>query len=199
MRVHQLQIDMPVRWSSTYIITTRAKAMRDVWNTMLGYYYSCYWYSTQDRWHLCLWNWPRWEGLHKASKNWWFGTQSCGVGASETLQRPPWCTSSKIVYFVVPLTDCNMKQHTDNAQHAFLSDQAATLHLALPALEALHKARCPCSAFVMYPTNSRKSRNNVPLKFQGTPRPQSHYNAPSPSPSNAIIICSTHTHTSPIL
>ena len=31
-------------------------------------------------------------------------------------------------------------QHADNAQHAFSSDQAATLHLALPALEALHKA-----------------------------------------------------------
>jgi len=33
-----------------------------------------------------------------------------------------------------------MKQHADNAQHAFSSDIAATLHLALPALEALHKA-----------------------------------------------------------
>jgi hypothetical protein len=38
----------------------------------------------------------------------------------------------------MPLTNC--KQHADNAQHAFSSDQAVTLHLALPALEALHKA-----------------------------------------------------------
>ncbi|KAN0113570.1 hypothetical protein V8E52_007634 [Russula decolorans] len=30
--------------------------------------------------------------------------------------------------------------HADNAQHAFSSDQAPSLHLALPALEALHKA-----------------------------------------------------------
>ena len=31
-------------------------------------------------------------------------------------------------------------QHADNAQQAFSSDQATTLHLALLALEALHKA-----------------------------------------------------------
>jgi hypothetical protein len=31
-------------------------------------------------------------------------------------------------------------QHADNAQHAFSSDRGTTLHLALPALEALHKA-----------------------------------------------------------
>ena len=31
-------------------------------------------------------------------------------------------------------------QHADNAQHAFSSDQAPTLHLVLPTLEALHKA-----------------------------------------------------------
>lgn len=41
---------------------------------------------------------------------------------------------------MVLLTDCDPKKHADNAQHAFSSDQAATLHLALPALEALHKA-----------------------------------------------------------
>lgn len=28
--VRQLQIDMPVRWSSTYVMTTRAEEMRDV-------------------------------------------------------------------------------------------------------------------------------------------------------------------------
>ena len=31
-------------------------------------------------------------------------------------------------------------QHADNTQQAFLSDRATTLHLALPALEAPHKA-----------------------------------------------------------
>lgn len=31
-------------------------------------------------------------------------------------------------------------QHAENAQHAFSSEQGPTLHLALPALEALHKA-----------------------------------------------------------
>ena len=33
-----------------------------------------------------------------------------------------------------------IEQHTDNVQHAFSSDRGTTLHLALPALEALHKA-----------------------------------------------------------
>jgi len=37
-RVRQLQIDMPVRWSSTFVMTTRAEAMRDVRNAMLAYY-----------------------------------------------------------------------------------------------------------------------------------------------------------------
>jgi hypothetical protein len=31
-------------------------------------------------------------------------------------------------------------QHADNAQQAFSTDQASTLHLAIPALEALHRA-----------------------------------------------------------
>jgi hypothetical protein len=33
-----------------------------------------------------------------------------------------------------------LEQHSDNAQQAFSSDRGTTLHLALPALEALHKA-----------------------------------------------------------
>jgi hypothetical protein len=31
-------------------------------------------------------------------------------------------------------------QHADNAQQAFSSEQESTLHLAIPALEALHRA-----------------------------------------------------------
>jgi hypothetical protein len=31
-------------------------------------------------------------------------------------------------------------QHADNAQQAFSSDNISTLHLAIPALEALHQA-----------------------------------------------------------
>lgn len=51
---------------------------------------------------------------------------------------------------MVLLSDHDMKQHADNAQQAFSSDQAATLHLALPVLEALHKAwtiRLSCSKY----------------------------------------------------
>jgi hypothetical protein len=34
----------------------------------------------------------------------------------------------------------NTLQHADNAQQAFSSDNVSTLHLAIPALEALYKA-----------------------------------------------------------
>lgn len=33
-----------------------------------------------------------------------------------------------------------LQQHADNAQQAFSSDQVSTLHLGIPALEALHRA-----------------------------------------------------------
>jgi hypothetical protein len=33
-----------------------------------------------------------------------------------------------------------ISQHADNAQQAFSSEQVSTLHLAIPALEALHRA-----------------------------------------------------------
>lgn len=34
--VRNLLLDMPVRWSSTYIMTTRAEEMRDIWNAMIS-------------------------------------------------------------------------------------------------------------------------------------------------------------------
>jgi hypothetical protein len=41
-------------------------------------------------------------------------------------------------------------QHADNAQQAFSSDQAPTLHLAIPALEALHRAWSSCTEHAKY-------------------------------------------------
>src|SRR5216684_4981579 len=38
------------------------------------------------------------------------------------------------------LTYLTLYKHADNAQQAFSSEQASTLHLAIPALEALHQA-----------------------------------------------------------
>ena len=38
------------------------------------------------------------------------------------------------------LTYLMIWKHADNAQQAFLSEQVSTLHLAIPALEALHRA-----------------------------------------------------------
>ena len=41
-------------------------------------------------------------------------------------------------------------QHADKAQQAFSSDQASTLHLAIPALEALHRAWFSCAEGLKY-------------------------------------------------
>ena len=42
--------------------------------------------------------------------------------------------------FVSAVYCTHVTQHTDNAQHAFSPDHGTALHLALPALEGLHKA-----------------------------------------------------------
>jgi len=34
--VHQLLLDMPVRWSSTYVMTIQAEEMHDVQDTMVA-------------------------------------------------------------------------------------------------------------------------------------------------------------------
>ncbi|KAF8222675.1 hypothetical protein L208DRAFT_1321119, partial [Tricholoma matsutake] len=78
---HQLLLDMAVRWSSTYVMTSRAEAKRPI-----------------DDLFLSDAEWER-------------------IGLFNDLLA-----------------------HTDNAQQAFSSDKGSTLHLALPALEALHKA-----------------------------------------------------------
>ncbi|KAF8816169.1 hypothetical protein BYT27DRAFT_7077698 [Phlegmacium glaucopus] len=48
------------------------------------------------------------------------------------------------------LDDDEWQHHADNAQQAFSSDQASTLHLAIPALEALHRAWSSRSAHPKY-------------------------------------------------
>jgi hypothetical protein len=49
------------------------------------------------------------------------------------------------------VTDLGLvKQHADNAQQAFSSDQGPSLHLALPALEVLHKAWTKRAARIKY-------------------------------------------------
>ncbi|KAF8805383.1 hypothetical protein BYT27DRAFT_7104859 [Phlegmacium glaucopus] len=51
---------------------------------------------------------------------------------------------------VLKLDDDEWQSHADNAQQAFLSDQASTLHLAIPTLEALRRAWSSCSACPKY-------------------------------------------------
>ena len=55
------------------------------------------------------------------------------------------CTLQNLIFNFADIV-----QHADNAQQAFSSDRATTLHLALPALEALHKAWSKCAERVKY-------------------------------------------------
>ena len=55
------------------------------------------------------------------------------------------CGSSFGMLVFVPSNNCNMlltiiPQYADVAQQAFSSEQGSTLHLAIPALETLHRA-----------------------------------------------------------
>jgi hypothetical protein len=48
----------------------------------------------------------------------------------------------RVAFNILPLSSNDMfsLQHADKAQQAFSSDQISTLHLGIPALEALYKA-----------------------------------------------------------
>lgn len=53
-----------------------------------------------------------------------------------------------MLYLIFDFAD--IAQHADNAQQAFSSNQATTLHLTLPALETLQKAWSKCADHVKY-------------------------------------------------
>ena len=57
-----------------------------------------------------------------------------------TCQAFPGSTKCVFTVYIVVSTYLTFLQHADNAQQAFSSDQASTLHLAIPALEALYRA-----------------------------------------------------------
>src|ERR1700677_2669661 len=59
------------------------------------------------------------------------------MGVSPHLSGSPQCRS--FCCWAPPLIH-TLIQHADNAQQAFSSSKTSTLHLAIPALEALHKA-----------------------------------------------------------
>ncbi|KAF8240617.1 hypothetical protein L208DRAFT_1514732, partial [Tricholoma matsutake] len=99
---HQLLLDMAVRWSSTYVMTSRAEAKRPFVDTFV------YEIGREEK------------DLSKRKKI-----------DDLFLSDAEW---ERIGLFN------DLLAHADNAQQAFLSDKGSTLHLALPALEALHKA-----------------------------------------------------------
>jgi hypothetical protein len=52
--------------------------------------------------------------------------------------------------FIVASQCLTLSKHANNAQQSFSSKQVSTLHLAIPALEALHKAWSSCAACPKY-------------------------------------------------
>jgi hypothetical protein len=75
-----------------------------------------------------------------------------------------------------------VKQHADNAQHAFSSDQVATLHLALHALEALHKA------WTIRQTRE-KYKDFLPAMQAGLMKIEEYYNWTSESDVYIFAMC----------
>ena len=74
-------------------------------------------------------------------------------------------------------------QHADNAQQAFSSDQATTLHRTLPALEALHKAwtkRAERSKYLEF----------VPALNAGLAKIEEYYHRTAESDAYTFAMCS---------
>lgn len=70
-------------------------------------------------------------------------------------------------------------QRADNAQQAFSSDQVSTLHLAIPALEALHKAWSDRTA----PTRRQKYERFVPALQAACTKIDEYYEKTTESPA----------------
>lgn len=73
-------------------------------------------------------------------------------------------------------------QHADNAQQAFSSDQGPTLHLALPALEALHKAWTKRAARDKY-------ADFIPALDAGLAKIEEYYDRTSQSDAYTFAMC----------
>ena len=73
-------------------------------------------------------------------------------------------------------------QHADNAQQAFSSDQGPSLHLALPALEALHKAWTKRAVQAKY-------ADFVPALDAGLTKIEEYYDRTSQSDAYTFAMC----------
>ena len=73
-------------------------------------------------------------------------------------------------------------QHADNMQQAFSSDQGTTLHLALPTLEALHKAWTKRAARSKY-------RDFIPALEAGLAKIEEYYDHTADSDTYTFAIC----------
>ncbi|PSR75311.1 hypothetical protein PHLCEN_2v9174 [Hermanssonia centrifuga] len=102
VRPLQLLLDMPVRWSSTYVMLDRAESKKEFVDIFV--------YEI---------------GLQEKSVN---------KRAKIDNLRPTEAEWDRIKLFI------DLLGHADHAQQAFSSDRVSTLHLAIPALEALFKA-----------------------------------------------------------
>ncbi|KAG6852135.1 hypothetical protein C0991_002699 [Blastosporella zonata] len=106
IRPRQLLGDMPVRWSSTYVMLDRAETLKEFVEPFLHYIAG----DEKDRKRR-----QKLSDLIPTKKEW-----------------------IRVSLFLKLLT------RAENAQQAFSTDQGPTLHLAIPALEALHAAWSKC-------------------------------------------------------
>ncbi len=92
-------------------------------------------------------------------------------------------------HFLKHIPDVGYPQHAENAQHAFSLEQGPTLHLAIPALEALHKA-----------WSARISRDKyadfVDALSAATAKIEEYYNKTEQSPAYTFVMCESFFSTS---
>ena len=133
-RPTQLLLDMKVRWSSTYLMLDRAKRNKAV----STYKFLSKWYSfcfqSVDLFvdELCwgetsVLKRDKIRALKLDNDEWQWVNVFLGLLSV--------CMST---LYSDGLKHLTFYKHADNAQQAFSSEQTSTLHLAIPALEALH-------------------------------------------------------------
>jgi len=126
---------MKVRWSSTYLMLDRAERNKPVSTWKRRYH----WYSCCSQFVDTFVDELRWEETDTSKRD---KIRALKLDDNEW-QRVNVFLGLLTVYTTYSHSLKHLThycQHADNAQQAFSSDQASTLHLAIPALEALHRA-----------------------------------------------------------
>jgi hypothetical protein len=136
----QLLLDMKVRWSSTFVMLTRAESQREVSNLHLLIWYHSYVVQAVNEFIYEL-------GRKETNAEKRRKLTSLALNEDEWTQVCLFCNILQ-VSVTASLSTSNttndtmwaLLQHADVAQQAFSSASTPTLHNALPTLEKLHAA-----------------------------------------------------------